>query len=177
MPTADQSNPTNDTLPPLDSDRITFQVSYQDSTYTKQLLIDDCIVHTLASAREPDDYRVYATYLSATQCPSSAEEYMLKNLTKRQLSIVLSWLREKTEEYTNTDFTIGQGNWSISQIDSDTFKLFNHLVSIKTMARYEPTRQEMINIIDCIAASLEQRQAGKAAKKLRLAGNLIPHDF
>lgn len=64
MLTADKTKPAGVTLPPLESDHITFHLSCKDGIYTKQLLIDGHVVHALEAAYEPDDYQVYVAYLS-----------------------------------------------------------------------------------------------------------------
>lgn len=180
MQTAEQSELINDMLPPLECDRTTFRVDYRDGFYTKYLLIDGYIVHALKSAREPDDYRVYATYLSVIRHSAVAEEYMLKNLNDRQLAIVISWLQEQTKVDDGKDSDVAssyKAKYSHIRIDDEKFQLFNHLVSVRSLVHYEPNSKEMISLIEHLAASLEQRQASKAARKLRLAGNLIPRNL
>lgn len=93
----------------------------------------------------------------------TAEETMLRNINSEQLNLVLAWLKEKETAYQAQPLAV----------DSLVMQLFDDLTQAIASAEYAPTETHMTEAIDQIAASLERRDAKKAALKLRIAGNKI----
>lgn len=155
-------------VPPLESGRICFKVvgdTKKGDPCAKQLLINGNVTFSMSFVDEPDDRTVYEAYLTQLRAQQPMEQYMLKNLNSEQLGIVQDWLIEKSQEYQQR----------FGEEASDIVSLLTQDIALATgIATYEPTEIQMVEMLYQMAQSLDRRDAGKAAKKLRMAGNFIP---
>ena len=88
---------------------------------------------------------------------NTAEQMMLRNINSEQLGLVLAWLHEKEMAYRAQPI----------DADSTVIRLFDDLTQAIAAAEYAPSRVQMIEALYQIAASLERRDAQRAAIKLR----------
>lgn len=155
-------------LPLLESDQIDFKVvekAKKGASRAKQLLINGNVTFSMSFVDEPDDLTVYNAYLTKLRAQQPMERYMLKNLNSEQLSVVQDWLIEKAKEYQQRFGEEAAGIVSL---------LAQDIAQAADIATYEPTEIQMVEALYQMAQSLDKRDAGKAAKKLRTAGNFIP---
>ena len=156
-------------LPPLESDRINFKVvkkTKKGASFAKQLLIDGDVAFFMAFTDEqPDDRTVYEAYLTKLSARQPIERHMLKSLNNEQLGLVEAWLTEKSKDYGQR---LGEEAATVVAL------LAQDITRAADLAMYEPTSVQMIEMLHQMAQSLDRKDAGKAAQKLRTAGNFIP---
>ena len=152
-------------LPLFDSGRISFNTVELVSSRCKQLLIDGDAVFSLPFDREPSDRKVYDLYVVKLRAQQSAEQDMLKNLNSEQLGLVEAWLVEKGKEY---KYRLGE------EAASGVSLLAHDITQAADLKLYKPTNAQMVEVLYQMAKSLEERNAIKAARKIRVAGNAIP---